>query len=52
MLKKMYSTKEWEDIRTRRGWENLYHPGQEFYAFLEKQEKVIGDLMRTLGFIK
>jgi putative tricarboxylic transport membrane protein len=52
MLKKMYDTKEWEEIRTRRGWENLYHPGPEFYQFLEKQEKVIGDLMRTLGFIK
>jgi len=52
MLKKMYNTKEWEQIRTRRGWENLYNPGQEFYGFLEKQEKVIGDLMRTLGFIK
>jgi len=52
MLKKMYDTKEWEQIRSRRGWQNLYKPGQEFYSFLEKQEKVIGDLMRKLGFIK
>jgi len=52
MLKKMYNTSEWEEIRTRRGWENLYQPGSEFYTFLENQEKVIGDLMRTLGFIK
>ena len=52
MLKKMYATKEWEEIRTRRGWENLFQPGQEFYSFLEKQEDVIGGLMRTLGFIK
>jgi putative tricarboxylic transport membrane protein len=52
MLKKMYDTKEWEDIRTKRGWENLYKPGKEFYSFLENQEKVIGGLMRTLGFIK
>ena len=52
MLKKMYDTKEWEEIRSRRGWQNLYQPGQEFYDFLEKQEKVIGALMRTLGFIK
>jgi len=52
MLKKMYDTKEWEQIRSRRGWQNLYKPGQEFYNFLEKQEKVIGDLMRKLGFLK
>ena len=52
MLKKMYDTKEWEEIRSRRGWQNLYQPGQEFYDFLENQEKVIGKLMRTLGFIK
>ena len=52
MLKKMYDTKEWEQIRSRRGWQNLYKPGQEFNNFLEKQEKVIGDLMRKLGFIK
>lgn len=52
MLKKMYDTKEWETIRTSRGWQNLYKPGKDFYAFLEKQEKVIGGLMRTMGFIK
>ena len=52
MLKKMYDTGEWEEIRSRRGWQNLYQPGQEFYSFLEEQEKVIGELMRTLGFIK
>ncbi len=52
MLKKMYDTKEWEQIRSRRGWQNLYKPGKEFYSFLEKQEKVIGDLMRKLGFLK
>lgn len=52
MLAKMYDTPEWEKVRTSRGWQNLYIPGDEFYAFLEKQEKVIGDMMRTLGFIK
>ena len=52
MLKKMYATKEWEEMRTRRGWENLFKPGAEFTSFLEKQEKAIGDVMRKLGFIK
>lgn len=52
MLKKMYDTEEWEQIRSRRGWQNLYKPGDEFYRFLENQEKQVGALMRKLGFIK
>jgi putative tricarboxylic transport membrane protein len=52
MLKKMYDTPEWEQIRTRRGWQNLYKPGDEFYKFLENQENQVGTLMRKLGFIK
>jgi putative tricarboxylic transport membrane protein len=52
LLKKMYDTPEWEEIRTQRGWQNLYHPGAEFYSFLEEQEKAIGDIMRKLGFLQ
>ena len=52
LLKKMYDTPQWEEIRTKRGWQNLYQPGDEFFAFLEAQEKAIGDMMRKLGFLK
>ena len=52
LLKKMYDTPEWETVRARNGWVNLYKPGKEFYSFLEGQEKVIGDLMRELGFLE
>lgn len=52
MLAKMYDTPEWEKIRISRGWQNLYKPGAEFYSFLEKQEALIGGMMRTLGFIQ
>ncbi len=52
LLKKMYDTPEWEDVRTKRGWQNLYKPGAEFTAFLENQEKAIGSMMRELGFLK
>jgi putative tricarboxylic transport membrane protein len=52
VLKKMYDTPEWEEIRTKRGWQNLYKPGAEFTAFLEDQEKAIGGMMRELGFIQ
>lgn len=52
LLKEMYATPEWEEIRKQRGWQNLYHAGDDFYAFLEGQEKAIGDIMRKLGFLQ
>jgi putative tricarboxylic transport membrane protein len=52
MLAKMYETPEWEEIRTNRGWQNLYKPGDEFVNFLENQEKAIGGMMKKLGFLK
>jgi putative tricarboxylic transport membrane protein len=51
VLGKMYQTPEWETVRARNGWVNVYKPGDEFYNFLEEQEKQVGDLMRELGFL-
>ena len=50
-LTKMYETPEWEAVRARNGWVNIHNNGDNFKAFLENQEKVIGDLMRQLGFL-
>ena len=50
-IAKMYDTPEWEEVRARNGWVNIHNPGAEFQAFLEGQEKVIGDLMKKLGFL-
>ncbi len=47
----MYDTPEWEEVRARNGWVNIHNPGDDFKAFLEEQEKVIGDLMKKLGFL-
>ena len=48
---KMYDTPEWETVRARNGWVNIYNPGDEFTTFLEAQEQVIADLMKKLGFL-
>jgi len=50
-IAKMYDTPEWEVVRARNGWVNIHNPGDKFKAFLEDQEKVIGDLMKQLGFL-
>lgn len=51
VLAKMYDTPEWEAVRARNGWVNIHNSGDDFKAFLENQETVIGDLMRKLGFL-
>ena len=50
-IAKMYDTPEWETVRARNGWVNIYNNGDDFRVFLEDQEKVIGDLMKKLGFL-
>jgi len=51
VLAAMYDTPEWEEVRARNGWVNIYNSGEDFRVFLEKQEKIIGDLMKKLGFL-
>ena len=50
-LEAMYGTSEWEAVRDRNGWVDIYNAGDDFTAFLENQEKLIGDLMSKLGFL-
>lgn len=50
-ISKMYDTPEWEEVRARNGWVNIHNNGDDFRSFLEEQEKVIGDLMKKLGFL-
>lgn len=50
-IEKMYDTPEWEAVRARNGWVNIHNSGDDFRAFLEAQETVIGDLMKKLGFL-
>lgn len=51
-LSKMYSTDEWKTVRDRNGWIDTYKADKDFFAFLEDQEKQMGDLMRELGFLQ
>jgi putative tricarboxylic transport membrane protein len=50
-IDEMYETPEWETVRARNGWVNIHNSGDDFKTFLEAQEKVIGDLMKKLGFL-
>ena len=48
-LGKMYDTPEWEAVRARNGWVNIYKPRAEFVAFLEEQEEAMKSLLNGLG---
>lgn len=51
VFKKMYDTPEWEAVRARNGWVNIFNPGEQFTEFLTGQEKEMGELMKELGFL-
>jgi len=52
VLKKMYDTPEWETVRARNGWEEIFTPDAEFVSFLENQEEAMKGLLVELGFMK
>lgn len=52
VLGKMYDTEEWETVRARNGWTEIFKPDADFVRFLEQQETEVGALMRELGFLK
>lgn len=51
VLKAMYDTPEWETVRARNGWVNIFNADADFVTFLENQEEVLAKLMKELGFL-
>ncbi len=51
-IAQVIKTPAFEEIRSRNGWAELHHEGDDFYHFLEQQEREIAKLMRQLGFLK
>ncbi len=51
ILKKMYTTSQWKEMRKKNGWSDLFKPKEEFRVFLEEQEKSISSLMKEMGFL-
>ncbi len=42
----------WQEELKKHSWVSLYLPNQEFYLFLEQQERQISQLMYELGFLR
>ena len=51
MLGDVQKTSEWETVRSRNAWVNIYNPGDKFVSFLEKQTEEMTALMKKLGVI-
>jgi len=50
-LEAMYDTEAWETVRARNGWVNIFNRGEDFTAFLTRQEAEMKALMKQLGFL-
>ena len=51
MLGDVQKTPEWEAVRKRNAWVNIYNPGDKFVSFLEQQTVEMTALMKKLGVI-
>lgn len=49
LLQQMYRTEQWQELRDRQGWTDLYTAGEEFVNFLTEQERELDKLMVELG---
>ena len=52
MLGDVQKTPEWEAVRKRNAWVNIYNPDKKFVKFLEKQTVEMTGLLKNLGVIK
>jgi putative tricarboxylic transport membrane protein len=51
-LRKLQTTPEWEVVRARNGWLNLFQEKDQFIKSLEAQEAQLKVVMEELGFIR
>ena len=51
MLGDVQKTPEWEAVRKRNAWVNIYNPDKKFIKFLKTQTKEMTALMKKLGVI-
>lgn len=52
ILQEMQETLEWQELRDRNGWQDLYLRRSEFAEFLQSQEHQVKTLMIELGFFR
>ena len=48
-FKEMMETEEWKAQRDNYGWLDNFMPSAEFKEFLDREYKIIGDLMLEIG---
>jgi putative tricarboxylic transport membrane protein len=52
LLTALTKTQAWQDELHRHGWVQVFHPGEDFSAYLDDQEAQIAQFMRVLGFLQ
>ena len=49
LLEALLATPEWEEVRRRNGWVEIFRAGSDFEAFLVEQEHELAELMDGMG---
>jgi putative tricarboxylic transport membrane protein len=49
LLDALLATPEWEEVRRRNGWVEMWNAGAQFERFLAQQERDLAELMSRLG---
>ena len=52
LMQELVASAPFEQVRARNGWATLLRTGDDFYRFLEQQEREIGSMMREMGFLR
>ena len=51
-VEKTVKSKEWTELLKAKGWEDYYHPSDQFGAFLKAEQERVGDVLKTIGLVK
>ncbi len=52
VVRAVVKTPAFEEVRKRNGWSRLSITGRDFFEYLERQERQIGNLMREVGYLE
>ncbi len=52
VMDKLVKSASWREILKQKGWDDAYLPGDDFAAFLKKEQARVRDVLRAVGLVK
>jgi putative tricarboxylic transport membrane protein len=51
-IDKLVKSKEWEEIRKQKGWDDAYLSGDQFAQFLKQEQSRVTEVLKSVGLVK